>query len=530
MNNTALQQFLADQQVKVEQLEIDSAVAYWDAGMNSTPEAEERAAKCQAELEACYADFERYALLKSTEVPADPSLQRQRKLLLDAFEGSQMPIEVIEELARREMEIEGIFSNFRADLNGELVSDNDLRTLMRDSTDLAERQAVWRASKQIGTNVAEKVLELVEIRNREAQRQGYANYYSMQIQLQELDEVELFDLLEKVSAGLEPTFLKTKAKFDSQIASKYGIETSELRPWHYSDPFFQEAPVAEESELDTLFEGKPLEPMLKSFFDAIGLNLHDLLDKADLYERQGKNQHAYCLSAGRGTGDVRVNCNLRSDAKWMSTLLHEFGHAVYDNEIDHNLPFFLRTVSHTMTTEAIAQIMGRFVTNGAWLKRWVDSNPADIDRISESARETQKTQLLVFTQWVQVITHFERELYRDPSQDLDTLWWNLVKKYQHLTPPENCPKSAWASKIHLACSPVYYHNYLMGEMIASQLLAYLRTHVVASESELVDSPKVGQWLTEKIFRPGSTYMWNDHVEFATGEKLNPEHFIKEQIA
>ena len=49
--------------------------------------------------------------------------------------------------------------------------------------------------------------------------------------------------------------------------------------------------------------------------------------------------------------DIRVLCNLRPTERWMSTMLHEFGHAVYDQSVDPALPFLLRAPAHTLTTE-----------------------------------------------------------------------------------------------------------------------------------------------------------------------------------
>ena len=457
----SLEQFLGEQQALVQQREVDATVAYWEASMTSTPEIEAKAAIAMADLLACYADPERYEALKSTPTPSESQfdLLRQRKLLLDDFSRYQMPRDVIEEVSRREMEIDGLFSSYRAELRGREVSDNDLRDVLKNSNDSQERYEAWRASKQIGGQVAGKLLELVEIRNREAKRLGYDNYYAMSMALQELDENELFATLEEVSTLIKPAFLRRKSEIDANLAARFGIQTTELRPWHYTDPFFQEAPNADEERLDALFAHRKLEGILLEFFDALGLNVHALLPLADLYEKPGKNQHAYCTSVGRGTGDVRVLCNLRPDAKWMSTLLHEFGHAVYDNELGADLPFFLKSISHIMTTEAIAELMGRFVTNSAWLRRWAagegKTESIDIDAVADSAASLQRAQLLVFTQWVQVITHFERELYRDPKQNLGKLWWELVAKYQDLTPPadDEVEPDAWASKIHLATSP-----------------------------------------------------------------------------
>jgi peptidyl-dipeptidase A len=46
---------------------------------------------------------------------------------------------------------------------------------------------------------------------------------------------------------------------------------------------------------------------------------------------------------------------------------------------------------------------------------------------------------------------------------------------------------------------------------------------VKSES-YVGNPEVGEYLKEKVFKPGARYDWNTMVMNATKEQLNPEHF------
>jgi peptidyl-dipeptidase A len=106
----------------------------------------------------------------------------------------------------------------------------------------------------------------------------------------------------------------------------------------------------------------------------MGLEVRDVLARSDLYEREGKNQHGFCLSVGREYPyDVRVLANVRPDAYWMDTMLHEFGHAVYDRYINPKLPYFLRTVAHTCTTEAIALMMGALAEEPGWRARRPDA-------------------------------------------------------------------------------------------------------------------------------------------------------------
>lgn len=46
-------------------------------------------------------------------------------------------------------------------------------------------------------------------------------------------------------------------------------------------------------------------------------------------------------------GDVRVLANVQPDVRWMGTMLHEFGHAVYDRGVDPELPWLLRENGQT---------------------------------------------------------------------------------------------------------------------------------------------------------------------------------------
>ncbi len=127
------------------------------------------------------------------------------------------------------------------------------------------------------------------------------------------------------------------------------------------------------------------------------------------------------------------------------------------------------------------------------------------------------------------MTNFERALYADPEQELSQTWWRLVSRYQLLTPPEGRDAPDWASKLHVACAPVYYHTYLYGNLVASQLRATLDE--VAGG--LVGRRDSGALLADRVFRPGQSLRWDQLVEQATGEPLTAAHaarFIERGLA
>jgi peptidyl-dipeptidase A len=99
----------------------------------------------------------------------------------------------------------------------------------------------------------------------------------------------------------------------------------------------------------------------------------------------------------------------------------------------------------------------------------------------------------------------------------------MAEKYQLLHKPEGRDMPDWATKIHIALYPCYYHNYLLGELLASQLYVYITTNITDNPS-FVNERAVGTYLRNNVFIPGMRYKWNDMIEKATGEKLTARHY------
>jgi peptidyl-dipeptidase A len=506
--------------------------AVWMASVTGEESHQQESAALDTRIRSIFARREPYALLSEAwEVGgvADPGLRRQHRLLLDLFRAHQIPLPTIERMVRLEKSLDTRFNHHRAELDGVRVSDNQIRQVLRASDDGALRRRAWEASKQIGAEVVGELLELVRLRNQAAREIGFEHYYAMSLQLDELDEPELFALLDDLEEQTRPLFAAYKQRLDARLGRRFGVAVDELRPWHYSDPFFQEAPVAE-LDLDRLFADRSPVEVARGFFAAIGFETDDILRRSDLLEKPGKSQHAFCISIDK-LRDVRVLCNLRPNEFWMGTLLHELGHAVYDQAIDLALPFPLRSPAHTLTTEASAMLFGRLSKNAAWLARYVGVPEREADRIGAAGAAAVRDHLLVQARWCLVMSHMERALYRDPDGDLDGLWWDLVHRFQGVRPPEGRRAPDWASKIHFSVAPVYYHNYMLGEIAASQIQATLLETVLGGGGDawkrFVSSPAVGAHLTERLYRPGRSTDWRAAMLRTCGRALDPAAFVAE---
>lgn len=525
-----LEAFVAGLVAELQPLELEHNREYWLLATTGAEQHLRACAELDARMRLLFARREPYAFLRDVQAAgplADPLLQRQLDGLVRAHRARQLEPALIERQVRLEKQLEAAFTNHRADLDGQAVSDNRIVEILVGADDPALRRRAWEASKQVGAKVVGDLLELVRLRNDGARSLGFADYHAMSLELAELEPDWLFELLERVDRDTRPLWDAYKAGLDARLAARFGCAPADLRPWHYADPFFQQAP-ATEADLTPFFAALEYEPVAERFFAACGLEIGELLERADLYERPGKNQHAFCMSVDRGA-DIRVLCNLQRTEKWMGTLLHEYGHAVYDQYVDRSLPWLLRSHAHILTTEASAMLFGRLSKNPAWLRRWAGADPAALAAVAEPAARAVREQLLVQTRWELVMIHMERALYADPAQDLDTLWWDLVERFQGVPRPEGRRAPDWAAKIHFSIAPVYYQNYLLGEMLASQLQDTLLEQVLGGGPDrwekFVADPRVGAFLRERFYAPGARWGWRELVERATGRPLGTEAFV-----
>ena len=499
-----------------------ASLSWWDANVSATEENEQRRVAAELALSDALADADLFGDIEAARANgAEPLVRRQ----LDLLHASLVPQQVAESLRHRivelEASVESRFAQHRGEVAGRPVDDNEIKRILRESDDVAERREAWEASKTVGAAVADDVRELARLRNEAARSIGYRDWFALAVDTSEMDETRLFETLDECDRLTVDAFAGWKAATDARLAERFGCAASDLAPWHYEDPFFQEVPAAGGVDLSHVFGDADVVALARETFDGIGLETGAILERSDLYPRDGKCQHAFCLDVDR-EGDVRVLANVAPDRYWADTMLHELGHGVFDLGIDRSLPWLLRDC-HLTLTEGIAILMGRLAQDAGWLREVAGVDAAEAGELQASLDAAQAAEVLVFTRWVLVMTNFERAFYADPEADLTALWWGLVTRYQLLTPPSGRTGPDWAAKIHVACAPVYYHTYLYGHLVASQLHATLEREA----GGLVGERAAGRLLAEQVFHPGESVRWDRLLSGATGEPLTAAHLARD---
>jgi len=530
-----LERFLAAHVTKVEPLMTNANLAYWDATTTGKTEYYDRFSDLQLQISRLYSDSQDFTFIRDMrESGRIKNLRQIRQLdkLYFAYLRNQVEPELLEEIVNLDGKIQEKYSSFRGTIDGEKVTMSDIYIILTTEKDSRKREMAWKASKQVGNVIVDDLLKLVKLRNEATQEIGFDNYHTLNIIMGEQSVRELDHIFDELNELTTEPFAQLKKELDVILAKSYGIAVADLMPWHYHDPFFQRTPLVYEQDLDLYYKDKDVKKLAEKYYAGIGLPVDDILAKSDLYDREGKYPHAFSHDVDR-RGDVRILCNLQNTERWMETILHELGHAIYSKYHDRNEPWLLREPAHSFTTEAIAMFFGRLSRNPAWMQEMLDLSEKQRKEIQEVSEKYLRFQQVLFARWALVMYNFEKQLYADPDQDLNNLWWQLVEKYQFVKRPPGPVDAGWASKLHFTSAPCYYHNYMLGELLASQLHHHIVHKVLKLESDrnasYVDEKKLGDYLHKKVLGPGALYHWNEMIERATGELLTPKYFVEQFV-
>ncbi|CAM4474560.1 M3 family metallopeptidase [Paenibacillus tarimensis] len=465
-----------------------------------------------------------YELLSSTEIQA--FLNRRERLPAGGQDARQITLlrnELLEHQGQANEQhhllelwnkLHYRIATHRASLEGKLFSNVELTALLQTEREQEPRERIWEAGMQLGGKLAPDLLNLVKLRNQVAVNQGYDNYFVMKLAAQEVTLAQLNHCIDSIKSGLDQTYRSLKEELDEGISESFGIEPGQLRPWHYNTLMLQGYPAPSTAGV---WEPSVILPKLADWLALRGVKT-DFLTKADLLGRMGKSQANCCLNINRGQ-DIRVMCSLSKDWRGLQVLLHETGHALYEQGLDPSLPFLLRQPAHTFLSEATALLFERLTVDPEWLGEMGFVMP---DQCNGERKNWLRKHLLMKLYATLAVVEFEKELYHNPDGRLNEQWWDIVGNTQLIHRPDRWDYPYWAAKEHLTTLPVYYYNYLWGEVAASQIqhALFFKYGAVANQASL-------DWLDDKLFKPGASAGWQELLRACTGAPMDTSCLIDE---
>lgn len=507
---------------------------------NSTGDkrASEREAKLHLAIRRLDSDkqrFEKLSLLyKDRSNISDPLVRRQIELIYLNHLPNQVSDEKLKRITETEKRLEEGFNDFRAEADGKKLSPVEVSHILTESVDTNELKKVWKSASLVGRVLEKDYRELVSLRNEIARELGYKDAIHLSAATSELDIDMLDRFYSEVAEATERPFRRLKEKFiDPRLAARFGIATRDLRPWHYQNAFFQEAPTAifGNVNLDELYKQTDSDKMVKqaiAFYGSMGIDVRGIVNNSSLFPKPGKNPHAFAeaLNPERPGSSVLL-MNLPRPPKPpmasdVSTLIHELAHDINFEAVSKNpqLPYLLR--DPTMLTEAIAMLFEQQTMTQEWFRR--------MGVRDEKAKETvQMVDLidyvdqLIFLRWSSVIYCFERKFYANPNLDIGDLWWECRSRHQLLTRPEDFKEPDALAKYHISnTEPLYYSNYAIGRVANVQFAGLFAKQIGEDprSANYFDKGNLGSWLMEDFLAQGERYRWDDFITRSTGQPLS----------
>lgn len=487
--------------------------ADWNFYIDSNPENLELMTKAQDEHSDIFKDENFYNQFKNIDKNnLNHHEQKQLKNILKDFEEELNTGEDLKNLRNKENEIAQKYNSYVLKIDNKEVTRVDIQKILQTETNPEIRKKAYEANIKAADLIADDLKEFAKMRNAFALKKGFSNYFEYKlVEDYEVDLNELTDLLDEVYSKSKETIKNILLEKQNELKNFFKV--NELKSYHYgllldSDPT---------KKVNECFKDKEqIVEISKNAYKKMGYDVDRLLEEGkltlDLFPRKGKNTHGFCFDIDAGR-DARILANLTNNTHSLDTLNHEMGHCVYALGISRDLPFIDRQTYPAMT-EAVAMMMGDIQKRENILQNIVP------DDILEEFKKTFRKDEANFIAHSQVIINFEKEMYKNPDQDLKKLWHDLKVKYQMRSENEE-PDNGWASIPHYLSHPAYYQNYFRATLIKAQIYNHL--------GSLTDNPNTSSYLEENLFKYGTSMEENELIEKFTGKKLSADSFVESML-
>jgi peptidyl-dipeptidase A len=430
-------------------------------------------------------------------------------------------------------------NSFEFKLAGKPITANAIDNLLKSSTDLAERRAVWEASKESGQALKPGLVKLRDLRNGVAQEMGYPDYWSLQVARYGMTADQMLRLNDEFMRVLQPLYAQLHTWTKYKLAEKFNQPVPKLIPAHWINNRWSQhwVGLSEGADLAPYFQGRTAEWIVKTaetFYTGLGFSAMpaSFWPKSDLYpvpagDKRKKNTHASAWHLDLDN-DIRSLMSVEPNAEWFTTAHHELGHVYYFMAYTRpEVPPILRDGANPGFHEGFAELTGFAAAQAPYLKA-VGVLPSDF-KAGETAflLDAALDGGIPFIYWSSgVMAHWEADIYAKnlPAAEWNARWWQYVRDFQGVEPPtprgeEFCDA---ATKTHISDAPAYYHNYAFAQVFKFQLHDYIARKILKQPPRAcnyANNPAVGAWI-KAIMEKGATADWRQVLKDATGEEFS----------
>jgi peptidyl-dipeptidase A len=546
-NKEEVQRFLDTYNEQMQKLYYTASEAEWQLnthiveGDTITSKEAERANEALAAFLGSEENINKSRTYLEAKEGLEPLQVKQLEhILYNAGNNPAVAGDIVKQRIAAETQQTELLFGFESKIDGKAVSGNDINAILKNATNLQERQKAWEASKEVGKTLKDGLENLQQLRNKSVQALGYEDYFDYQVSAYGMNKEELMATCKGMIDEMWPLYreLHTWARYT--LAQKYGQEVPEMLPAHWlTNKWGQEWSAMvniEGIDLDEELEKKGAEWIVKEgerFYQSMGFSAlpESFYTKSSLYPAPKdadykKNSHASAWHMDLKQ-DVRSLMSVVPNTEWWGTTLHELGHIYYYIEYSNpRVPLVLREGANRAYHEAMGSLIGLAALQKPFL----------VDRgLLDASVETDETQALlaealdfvVLIPWgAGVMTEFEHDLYAQnlPKDQYNQRWWELKKKYQGIIPPtergeEYCDA---ASKTHINNDAAQYYDYAMSNILLFQFHDHIAKKILQQDPHATNyygSKATGDFI-KSLMKDGATVNWREDLKDKLGEGMS----------
>jgi peptidyl-dipeptidase A len=482
---------------------------------------------------------EAQALLEHRGDLSPVTVLQLERVLLNAAEGPMTNPQLVADRIEAETKQASVLNSFVFKLNGQPITANEIDDQLRTNRNLAERRAVWEASKQSGPALKPGLVKLQQLRNGVAQELKHKDYFALQVAAYGMTTEEMVALQDRFMRDLRPLYLQLHTWAKYELAKRYGQPVPKRIPAHWLDNrWAQEWPgLVAAADLEDHFKGRTAEWIVQSaerFWSGLGFPKlpASFWEKSDLYpvkpgDPRKKNTHASCWHVDLNT-DIRSLMSVEPNPEWFLTAHHELGHGYYFISYTRpEVPPLLRLGANPAFHEGMGELAALAAAQEPYLQA-TGVLPPDF-KSDETAfllnDALNPTVPLIF--WGSgTMTHWEADVYAHnlPPEQWNARWWQYVRDFQGVEPPaprgeEDCDA---ATKTHINDNPCYYYSYAIATVLKFQLHEFIARkilHQPVQRCNYAGNRQAGDFL-RGIMEKGATEDWRKVLRDATGEDLS----------
>ena len=425
----------------------------------------------------------------------DPILKRRLEVWKNSLLTAKVPSHP--EVMRLTRELNERMVAHKYDVAGRLVDLGEVRGILRGNPDRNLREAAFKSYAELSRQLAPELLALINLRNTLAQELGFANYVDLTMEVNGMSTAQVEGLLTELTEATNEVY----SQILSRGAAALGID--EIAPWDVQYILEQGGGIDKSK-----FPKDKLKESLRLWLKGMGHELSELGISPEIVDIP---YNGLCMGITRK--DIRILFNPQDGFAYYKTAYHELGHALHSalNAQEH---YILRRESGIFT-EGIAEIFGYVPQHPLWLKEM-----GLTEEEVEGAQQALLGPLFHYLRQRTAYCLFEHAMYRDTTQDLHQLMAEVDAKVLGCTVDS---AERWAANGWFISYPVYWHNYVIADVIASQIHEQLRE----KHGELYNSQEAFDYVVRTYICPGASKPWLEKIREGTGYELKAKALIND---